>query len=202
MLWSEFSPYVLSYVLGAPDPLITHHVRLAAIDFCRRTSCYQASLDPLQSNGTVLVEIESDTGLQLIKIKAVAVDGKDYPLVDAVGGLKLARSDSPQDFCFTQDNQILQVYPAPDSGVSVVIDAILAPTLTATGLSDLVARTYMGDIALGAIASLQRVPEQPYTDLNSSAIMQAQYQSRVSATAAKVARGLMGGKMRANTTFL
>lgn len=159
-------------------------------------------MEPLQSNGTVLVEIESDPGLQLIKIKAVAVDGKDHPLVDAVGGLKLARSDSPQDFCFTQDNQILQVYPAPNSGVSVVIDAILAPTLTATSLNDLVANTYMQDIALGAIASLQRVPNQPYTDLNSSAIMQAQYQSRVSATAAKVARGLMGSKMRAHTTFL
>ena len=202
MLWSEFSPYVLPYVLGAPDPLITHHVRLAAIDFCRRTSCHQASLEPLRANGTVLVEIEVDTGLQLIKVKAVAVGGKDHPLVDAVGGLRMARSDSPQDFCFTQDNQILQVYPAPDSGVTVVIDAILAPTLAATSLNDLVANAYMQDIALGAIASLQRIPNQPFSDINSSAIMQAQYQSRVSATAAKVARGLMGGKMRSHTTFL
>ena len=202
MLWSEFSPYVLPYVLGAPDPLLIQHVRLAAIDFCRRTSCYQATLDPLYSSGTVLVEIEADTGLQLIKVKAVAVDGKDHPLVDASGGLRMARSDSPQDFCFTQDNQILQVYPAPARGVSVVIDAILAPTLKAASLNDVVAVTYMQDIAWGAIASLQRVPGQPYTDLNSSAMMQAQYQSRVSATAAKVARGLMGSKMRSHTTFL
>lgn len=202
MLWSEFSPYVLPYVSGAPDPLIAHHVRLAAIDFCRRTSCYQASLDPIASDGTVLVEIEADTGLQIIKIKAVAVNGKDYPLVDSAGGLKLARANSPQDFCFTQDNQILQVYPAPAAGVTVVLDAILAPTLTATGLINAVANAYMQDMAMGAIASLQRVPNQPFTDLNSSALMQAQYQARVSTTAAKVARGLMGGKMRAHTTFL
>ncbi len=202
MLWSEFSPYVMPYVLGVPEPLMVQHVRLATIDFCRRTACYQASMEPLISDGTVLVEIESDTGLQLIKVKAVAVDGKDHPLVDAVGGLKLARSDSPQDFCFTQDNQILQVYPAPNSGVSVVIDAIVAPTLTATSLPNPIANAYMQDIALGAVASLQRMPNQPYTDLNSSAMMQAQYQSRVSATAAKVARGLMGSKMRSHTTYL
>jgi len=202
MLWSEFNPYVLPYVLGAPDPLIAHHVRLAAIDFCRRTSCYQASLDPVTSDGTVALEIESNTGLQIIKIKAVAVNGRDHPLVDSVGGLKLARANSPMDFCFTQDNQILQIYPAPAVGVAVVIDAILAPTLTATSLINAVANAYMQDMALGAIASLQRVPNQPFTDLNSSALMQAQYQARVSATAAKVARGLMGGKMRAHTTFL
>ena len=202
MLWSEFTPYVLPYVLGAPDPFIEHHAKLAAIDFCRRTACYQASLNPIVSVGIVALEIVSNTDLQIIKIKAVAVDGKDYPLVDSVGGLKLARADSPQDFCFTQDNQILQVYPAPDAGVAVVIDAILAPTLTATSLNNAVANAYMQDMAYGAIASLQRVPGQPFTDLNGSALMQAQYQARVSATAAKVARGLMGGRMRAHTTFL
>ena len=202
MLWSEFTHYVLPYVSGAPDPVIAHHVRLAAIDFCRRTSCYQASLEPLRSDGTVLLEIESDVGLQIIKIKAVAINGKDHPLVDSVGGLKLARANSHLDFCFTQDNQILQIYPAPVAGVAVVIDAILAPTLTSTSLNNAVANAYMQDMAYGAIASIQRIPGQSFTDLNGSALMQAQYQARVSATAAKVARGLMGSKMRAHTTFL
>ena len=202
MLWSEFNPYVLPYVMGAPDPVVAHHVRLAAIDFCRRTSCHQATLDPVTSDGTVLVEIEADTGLQIIKVKAVAVDGKDCPLVDAAGGLKLARAGSCQDFCFTQDNQTLQVYPAPVAGIAVVIDAVLAPSLTSSGLNNLVASTYMQDIAMGAIASLQRIPGQAFTELNNSALMQLQYQARISTISAKVARGLLGGKMRSNTTFL
>ena len=202
MLWSEFNPYVVPYVLGAPDPLIVQHVRLAAIDFCRKTACHQATLDPVLSLGTELITMVPGGGLQIVKVKSVAVDGNDYPLVDAVGGLKLVRSESPQDFCFTQDNQTLQVYPAPAVDIEVVIDAILAPTMTATSLNDVVANTHMHDIALAAIASLQRVPNQPFTDLNSAAITQAQYQGRVSSIAAKVSRGLLGSKMRSHTTFL
>lgn len=202
MLWSEFSPYVLPYVIGAPDPLITHHVRLAAIDFCRRTSCHQVTLDPVATDGTVMLEIEVDAGLQIIKIKAVAVSGRDHPMTDSVGGLKLARAGSPQDFCFTQDNQILQIYPAQSSGAQVAIDAIVAPALKATGLDDIVASNYMQDIAMGAVASIQRVPGQVFTSLDSSTMMQIQYQSRVSATAAKIARGLLGAKMRSHTTYM
>lgn len=202
MLWSEFNPYVLPYVIGAPDPLIAHHVRLAAIDFCRRTACHQATLAPVMTGGSVLLGLIPIPGTQIIKVKAVEVDGRDHALIDPVGGLRLARADSPQEFCFTQDNSTMHIYPAPDAGVSVVVDAILAPSLIADGLDDAIGGAYMQDIALGAIASLQRVPNQSFTEINGSALMQAQYQARVSTTAAKVARGFIGSKMRSRTTYL
>jgi hypothetical protein len=202
MQWSEFNPYVLPYVMGASNPLIEQHVRLASIDWCRRTACHQASMDPLISFGSSELEMEADTGLKIIKIKAVAVDGKNYYLVDSVGGLLMVRSQSPEEFCFTRDNKTLHVYPAPVAGITVVVDAILTPTITATSLDDIVGADYLQDIALGAIASLQRVPGQPFSDLNSSAVMQGQYQARVASIAAKVARGLMANGIRSHVTYL
>lgn len=48
MIWADFFPYVLPAVRGCPEPVAEHHIRLAAIDFCRRTLCWQQLLDPIE----------------------------------------------------------------------------------------------------------------------------------------------------------
>lgn len=35
--WTDLLPYVIPYVRGVPEELAVHHIRLAAIEFCRRT---------------------------------------------------------------------------------------------------------------------------------------------------------------------
>ena len=203
MLLSEFYPYVLPYVIGCPLPLVDHHTRLAAIEFCKKTSCWQKTLDAVSTNGTDnLLEMDQDTGQQIIKVKAVAVDGLTWPLVDAVAGLQLVRSGSQQRFCFTQDNKVLHIHPLQAAGVAVQVDAVLAPSRTASAIDDAIGNDYLQDIAHGAVASIQRIPKQEFTDPASAAAEQQQFNSRISSVAAKVARGFMAQKMRSHASFM
>ena len=202
MQWSEFNPYVIQFVIGCPDPLIEQHARLAAIEFCRRTLCWQQTLDPLFTNGTdTLVELEPDSGVQFVKVKSVSVGGFTHPLTDSVNGLAMLRQGSQQPFCFTQDNKTLNIHPLQVAQVPVVIEAAMSPTLKATSFDDALGE-YLHDIASGAIASLMRVPGQPWTDYNASNIHSVQFASRISTVSAKVSRGFMSQKMRGHSSYL
>ena len=77
MKWLDFSPYVLPYVIGCPDPTMEMHARLAAIEFFRRTLSWREVLDAVLTDGTERVELELPSGAQVIKIKSVEVAGHD-----------------------------------------------------------------------------------------------------------------------------
>jgi hypothetical protein len=203
MLWSDFSPYVLPFVIGAPEPLMALHVRLAAIEFCRRTLCHTRTLEPVTTDGiSTLVEIEPEAGTQIVKIKAVTVGGREWTLVDPGTGLSYLRIQSTQSLAFTQDNISLQVSPLQVAGTEVVIEAAMAPTLTAGSFDDILGAQYAQDIAHGAIASLKRINGQPYSDLNGAKDSMGLFYGRINTVSAKIARGLVNTKMRSHIGFL
>lgn len=200
MLWRDFEPYVMPFVQGCPVPVLEHHARLVAQEFCKKTLCFTRSLDPVLTTGAVL-NMEAPAGTQIVKIKAVAVDGREIALKSPAQGLALQRAGNTGDFAFTEDNATLWVYPE-STGLPVVVDAALAPTLTATSLDTLIADQYAQDMAHGIIAAIQRVPKQEFTDMAASAVSEQLYRARISTVAAKMARGQVGAKMPAYTTFL
>ena len=200
--WSDLLPYVLPYVIGCPDPTAEQHIKLAAIDFCRRTLCHRVTLEPELCSGVSHdIELYPEHGTQIIKIKAVAVGGREVSLVDPVKGLSLARSEYPSDFVFTQDNLTLQVYPLQASRTPVVADVALAPAITAAGLSDMLSAAHLQDIVQGAIASIKRVPGQPFSDLNGSTLHQGLFEARIKTVAAKVARGFASARISSHGRF-
>lgn len=202
MKWSDFGPYVLPYVIGCPDPTMEQHVRLAAIEFFRRTLSWREVLDAVLTDGTERVELELPSGAQVIKIKSVEVAGREIPLVETSHGLELSRSSPGSEFSFTLDGRVLLVYPLQAAGVPVVVEAAFAPSITSTTLQDDQAMQHMQDIAQGAIASLKRVPNQTFSDLAGSPMHQAMFEARVSTIAAKHSRGVLAAKMRSRPTFL
>ena len=202
MKWSDFSPYVLPYVTGCPQPVMDQHVKLAAIDFFRRTLSYRQVLEPVVTEGTALVPLEAPMDTQIIKIKSVTVGDSDFPLVEAAHGLELSRTNPGREFAFIQDGRTLVVYPIQRSGLEVVADAAVAPSITSSTLDDAQAMQHMQDIAHGAVASIKRIPGQPFSDLAGSPVHQAMFEARVSTVAAKHSRGVMAAKMRSFPKFL
>lgn len=203
MQWADFGPYVLPYVIGCPEPVMQHHARLTAIDFCRRTLCDTRVLDPVVTDGSASVEMEADTGLSIVKVKKVTVQGREFQLVTPSLGQELQAADSQQEFCYTLDNKVLVVSPVQEAGLEVVVTAALAPTLKATRLDPSIANEYAQDIAHGIVSAIMRLPGQAFTGNNTAlAIQQAAYADRVSTVAAKVARGTAGAKMRHFKKFL
>ena len=202
MKWSDFGPYVLPHVFGCPDPTMEQHVRLAAIEFFRRTLSWREVLESVLTDGTALVEVEAPSQAQIIKIKSVNVGGHEFPLVETSHGIELASSSPGSEFAFTHDGRTLSVYPVQSPGVMVSADAALAPSITSTTLPDALAYQHMHDIANGAIASLKRLHGVPFADLNGSVAAQELFERRISAVAAKHSRGLMAAKLRSRPTFL
>lgn len=199
----EFSPYVLPFVIGCPMPVMIQHVRLAAIDFCRKTQCFKRDLVPKATDGTVILVMEPPAETQIRQVKAVTVgDRGDWPILGAPQGENFVRTKHPADFCFTPDNRNLHIYALQPSGTLVTVSAALAPTLLATDLEDALFNEYAQDIAEGAIASIKSVPGQGFTDLVGGPMHRANFQNRINVTSAKVGRGLADSKMRHFTTFI
>lgn len=202
MQWSEFQPYVLPYVIGCPDPLLEHHARLATIEFCRRTLCLTKTLPAVLADGTTnTVNLTPGTGRQVIKVKAVEVDGYSWPVISTFHGQDLARADSTADFAYMTDPDTLAVHPLQAENAPVVVDAAIAPTMASTDCPDELL-PYMQDIAMGVIASLQLVPNHAFTNSQHASVSQSGFNARVSTIAAKMARGQAAAKMRSKTTYI
>lgn len=202
MKWLDFSPYVLPYVIGCPDPTLEMHARLAAVEFFRRTLSWREVLDSIPAEGSEFVELEAPMQTQIIKVKSVSVNGRDFPLVETTHGSELSRTDTGREFAFTRDNRTLVIYPIQAIGTPVVVEAALAPSITSSTLPDALAQHHMQDIAHGAIASLKRIPGQVFTDPAGAQEQQALFERRITTIAAKHSRGLMAAKMRSRVTFL
>jgi hypothetical protein len=200
MLWAEFAPYVLPHVIGCPDPVMTHHVRLAAIEWCRRTLCWVEWLDDVSTEPTPEVEIDQGRNRQVIKIKHVVVGGQEWSLVEPDYGIRVAMQDGSEQFCYTDDQKILNVYPLQKIGTPVKIRAALAPSLQAASM-DKALDEHAQDIAEGAIASIQRLPGQSFSNMGDSAVHEAIFRSRIKTIALKKSRGLMAAKLSRDSGF-
>lgn len=201
MLWTDFQPFVMPYVVGCPTPILVHHARLVSIDWCRKTLAYTVDLDPVLTDGTETVEMEPESKTQIVKVMTVAVAGKDWELVEPRRGQQFVRSQHPGDFCFTRDNRSLAVYGVQPAGTEVVVTAALMPDmLRGTGLSDDLASQYADDIAKGIIASIMRLPA--FADPGGAVMHQAMYESRRTTIAAKISRGLAAAKLRNPVSFI
>lgn len=201
MQWSEFAPYVMPYVVGVPQPTLELHARLATIEFCRRTLCDTRTLEPLRTDGTALIEMEAEPQTQIIKVKAVAVDGKEWTLVDASQGKSSSRLQLAGDYVFTQDNRTLQLFPVPVAGLLVEVDAALAPSIDASTLPDALGQQFIQDIAHGVVGNIKMIPGQPFSDPAGAERERSLFSARMATIAAKVARGYMNQKMRSHVGY-
>lgn len=203
MLWRDFEPYVLPYVIGCPLPVLEHHARLTAIDWCRKTLCMTRELDPELTSGTSHeVDIAPPTGLQIVRPIDVAVGGREFSLTDPLYGKRLARNQGQHEYCFTADNATLSVFPLQAAGVPVVITAALMPALrTSTGLDDDIALEHADDIAKGIAAAILKLPRQEFSDANLGLMMEAEYKARRTTIAAKYSRGIAAGKTRSKPQY-
>lgn len=203
MLLSDFYPYVMPSVIGAPTPVIDHHIRQAAIEFCRRTLCYARTMDPITANGVdTKFDLDIPTGTEVIKIMGVAVDGRPWTVVDSQRGIELVRNDSYQDFAFTEDRSTIDVYPLQAVDIEILVDVALVPTFTATTIDSNAVSRYMQDIAHGALASLQRMPKADWSDVGHAKLNQDMFNARCSTVAMVISRGQANAKLRGFKTFV
>jgi len=201
MLWSDFDAHVMPYVLGCPLPLLEHHARKVCIDWCNRTHCWQEALEPEFGTGHPVLEIPTAIGFDVVKVLCVDVDGREIEAVHPDIGRGYVRSHHPGDFCFTPDEVNLHIYQPPKNGAQIVIEAALSPSITSTGMPVNLFRQYATHIAPGIVASIQEVPNQPFSNLQHADRMQARYEARLRSVASSISVGRLRAKTRSSSTM-
>lgn len=205
--WDDFTPFVLPYAPGCPDPTIEHHVRLAAIEFCRATNVWQAKLAPMVGNGVLSVfTLVPPTDAQVAKVLGVAISdaysnvvcaGIKPPLV----GAQMVRDKASETIAFTDDLSTLTVWPVQAVAASIVATVALKPTMTAATLPALLFGNYAQDIAAGALSTLLSMPKKDWTDIASAAMAAATFKTRKSAVSRIVERGFSKSVRRSSTRW-
>lgn len=182
MNWSDFAPYVMPYVIGCPLPVMEAHVRDAAIEFMQETKCWVRTLEPELTGTTAEVDLTPDSTLaRILDVHGVKVDGAD------------------SDFTVSADGSFVVITPIRDAGLEVVATVAQVLKDDAAQLPDEF-RHYARHIAIGAIASIKRIPGQPFS--GPDAEDELRFRSRIKAESARLARGLVvSGSGRAQPGF-
>lgn len=183
MKWSDFSPYVMPYVIGCPMPLMEAHVRDAAIEFMQETKCWVRTLDPELTGTTADVDLSPDSALaRIFDVHSVKVDGAET------------------EFTVSPDFTFVTIKPIRDAGIDVVATVAQVLKDDATQLPDEF-KHYARHIAHGAIASIKRLPGQPFSSPDDADEMR--FRARIRTEAARLARGLIAsGGSRQMPSFL
>ena len=182
-------PLIVPEVLGCPTPTIDSAINRAAADFCRRSGVWRADLDPVVlvadqwrytltlPADAVLVSIDAArAGLRLLG-----------PVSDPHGVLPWGQEPGePTRYALSADESAILVHPAPVAAGSLSVSVVLAPTLGAATLPDLLVNRYYEGVAEGAKAILRRMPGQPWTDVNAAQL--AALTARQKADEARVER--------------
>ena len=195
MTWDDFAPYVLPYAPGCPDATMEHHVRQAAIEFCRATFVWQAELAPIAGDdASTVFAMTMPTGAVACKLLGVVINVTGYQPqpVDVVTpdiGAERIRDGNLRPCAFTGDLSGLVVFPAQPSTASIVPTVALKPSQTAAVFPDVLFNQHANDIVAGALASILSLPKQEWTDMQAAAIRASQFNSRKATVARIVERG-------------
>lgn len=177
-------PDVLPSVHGCSDPVAISAIRSAAIDFCVKSEVYQQELDPVTTVAKIFeYDLEPPRNTVVHRILWAIHDGEKLePLSTGLLERRLpdwrdkANAGIPK--YFVQQSQTLfylAPMPATTKVESVIIRAVLKPTVSSTVLDDEVINNHKDAIVNGALFRLLRTPSKDWTDYGAAQMYGALY---------------------------
>lgn len=179
-VWADFHTRVMPYVLGCPSPTVDAALIDSAREFCQRTKCWTQNEPAYVFTGEARGEFDIPSGTDLLQVKRVTVNGKDYKVKDAADLPEDWATNPPNDNTLYQVSQLeYLIFPMPSAADAISMTLVLQPTYSGEGVDDETHDLYAEAIAAGARARLQRMPRQDWTDISQAAIDGAYFTSQV-----------------------
>lgn len=209
---SVLSPIIMPHVRGCPRPVIDYHLRLAAIEFCERTRLWRHSRTNVAP--TRITDIAPPTPTldavtpEVFELEAVTFDGIDLrPVVyDAAASDAMTadpRYGIPNTYTTVETNRLL-LDPFPQVGTGTLrysyfgkpsmarlfaLDAADPMHDVHNTVPQFMIAQYGKTLADGALALLQAIPGQAFTDENMAAVNRSKFDMAVSGLTQKFLRG-------------
>jgi len=166
---SAIAPEVRWIIKDAPLPLIEALLRLAAIDFCRRSNFWQHALTPVAVTAASFpYTIPAPAGSAVARVLSVAFSGgkpldpSDIATEEAENESWLTDKGVPVRFV-ERPGGILNVVPLPVESSDLKITVSLEPSQAAVDLPDLLCAKYREELKAGAVSRLCVLPGQRWT---------------------------------------
>lgn len=197
--FSQFLPEVVQFVPDVPEFVAVNAVRNAAIEFCEKTRCIQADLDPIplvDNESTYSVLPPPDT--KFVDIVEAYVDGtllipRSSEELARIYRLSDWRTVEGSPFYITRMNYpevMLVPQPKLANGKKLNLRVALAPTRDAAEIDEQVYEQFLEYIAFGARARLYGTPKQPYFDKAAATDYARQFRAGIHEVRTRVNKGL------------
>jgi hypothetical protein len=187
-LWADFHPYVLPDVFGCPEPMLDQALRETAREFCKRAKVWKKWSDSFLASGNQrLFEFDVLPGSEVVAAVRASVDGEDYSVLGShalPAGWQDEANGGVKDCTLIHVNsKEFVLYPKPNAGESIVLELALRPTMTATGVGDVVFEEFTEAIAWGTKYRLWTKPNKPWTNPQSAAQAKVEFEGYVHSAA-------------------
>jgi hypothetical protein len=186
---SAFYPYIGPYAIGVPDPTFERALLDTAASFCRDSLVLQESKDLSIVANTPTITLTASTGFVPVKVMSMRIGSQDLipepqdRLTDYYGA-DWRVSTGPQPRYFTQDSEtLLRVVPYLPAGAATqaaVAQIAVAPSRSVTTLPDALLDTWIDAMVAGTLSRLYAIPNQPFTDKDSSVVQARIYNYQLS----------------------
>jgi len=158
---------------GLPSPVALSTAQSVARVFLKDTGVWTKKLTvPLLANNTVLdFSALLTAGEEVSRIVSMVYDGRLIPEKDIDAFLthvNRTQSTAKTPYIFTQNQNVFEVYPAPDSNINLLCTVELTTTLDSNYIDDAVEERVREGIVSGALYRLLRQDGKPWTNKQGS----------------------------------
>ena len=187
MKLEAFHPYILTEVLGCPEPTMNMHLVSAAAEFCRETLAWTEVQDPVALQADVSdYEMDMPAQAYALTMRDVWLGSRRlrpmtlHGLQDAMPDWQTQRSNEPVYYNMARDRNSVSVFPIPNASAgALVMRMAFCPTASATTLPDFLGQEYMEVIASGAKARLMLMPGQSWANPQLGAYHRQQFDNGI-----------------------
>jgi len=200
--YEDFFPYVMTEVIGAPEPVVVQAIRNACIEFCEKSLILTRDHDPLTIvSGIVDYDLEPPTGYLVVKVQKAWLENnqidplapdviKDASVYNRLFSSYQSQASTPSAF-LQKDARSISIWPVPDKQYKngLTMRVALKPTRASTSIEDEVFEDYAEAIAHGAIYRLQASVGKAYTNPEMAAVNKGLFEQAINVARQRATHG-------------
>lgn len=210
--WTLYLPEVMPHVPGCPTPVAINAIRNAAIEFCEKTWCWQATQTYNLTPGDVDTTFDEEENGNVYKILFAELGESD--------GRALVRSKTQEDldllFAGWRDGAVIGrpeyltqltsssfvCVPTTDVARDITLQVAVRPNRTSAKGHDDLYNDYLETIANGAKARLMAMPSKEWTNAQLAIALAGSFNEETSSAKHRVQKGRARAPIRVRAHFL
>ena len=208
-IWSVWDDDILTDIPGAKQEFVRHHLKLAAIEFCKLAWVWliDQAVIPVVAGTNSYSWTSMPAGTAVARVLQVWIEKRQiFPktrneLSDIYGDYMRAEGPSRYFIADLPSKIILVPKPSSDIADGITAKFAVAPTRAATGVETEIFDRYFDAISKGAKARIFGIKRKPWTDMDKATEQRVLFEDAISEAKTNVIRSFAGARLRNRAQF-